>query len=138
MSLPPLLVDERRSTFAALLGLGLARAAATVAALRPGPLEAVAAARRARGRAAARTARLLAAWFAGEAVDGAGVGAIDREEARLARLAALVPALRELARVIDRHAPWRVARERLEQVLPTPPALPAATREEDQLRQPTD
>lgn len=44
MSLPPLLVDERRSTFAALLGLGLARAAATVAALRPGPLEAVAAA----------------------------------------------------------------------------------------------
>jgi ABC-type multidrug transport system fused ATPase/permease subunit len=175
------------------LGLVLAAlllvTAATMAALRPGLLEAVAAARRARGRAAARAARLLASRLAGEAVDGAGVGAIDREEARLARLAArrgrasalllvlpdllrgllvaalvllaaglapgppvsagvvagslallaaLVPALRELARVIDRHAAWRVARERLEQLLRTPAALPAAADAADQRRQPTD
>lgn len=60
--------------------------------------------------------------------------------ATLALLAALVPALRELARVLDRHAAFRVARDRLEQLLAEPAraSLPAGqSAQPAQERQPT-
>jgi ABC-type multidrug transport system fused ATPase/permease subunit len=55
--------------------------------------------------------------------------------AGLALLAALVPALRELARVLDRHAAWKVARRRLAELLARsgPANQPTAA---DQERQP--
>ncbi len=161
-----------------LLAALLLLVAAAAAALRPGLLAAVAALRRARGRTAARTGRLLAGRLAGESPPEAAVESLAREEARTARLAArhgraaaclfappdllrglavaalvllaagvrpgppaspgtvaatlallatLVPALRELARVLDRHAAFRVAHDRLERLLAEPEraSLPA-------------
>lgn len=169
------LIDGRIGIVLATLLLLVAAAAA---ALRPGLLAAVAALRRARGRTAARTGRLLADRYAGATPPEAAAATLAREEARAARLAArrgraaagllalpdllrglavaalvllaagvppgppaspgtvaatlaliaaLVPALRELARVLDRHAAFRVARDRFERLLAEPArtSLPA-------------